>query len=389
MADGLGRQSVELIKTFQEDHIINFYRTRKKRQRGYNDVDPKVIPILKKQYKEAGKIILVEDYECFHPYKLQKILGKTKNREEHILLAYTMFESSKAPREWIEVLNKFFDAIIVPDPYQVMVFQSSGANIPVFSLPLGLYLEEYLKLPLKKEKRRPFTFASFSSLDPRKNHMALIRAFSKAFGNTAEVQLRLHFRYEGRGMRESLQQEIGRLGLFNVTITSGPLPQKDYIQAFQSIDCYMNLSKGEGFSIQPREAMALGIPVIVSDNTSQHTIAESQLVKAVPAKIKEPAYYPHIKQFCGSFYLFHIDEAADAMRDVYLHYEKYLAKGQEARNWAAQYDFAQLKKYYQNLIKPKQILFGDKNEITEEYLMTSSFPLFEKYRKLTSANSLN
>src|SRR5690554_3922700 len=87
MADGLGRQSVELIKTFQEDHIINFYRTRKKRQRGYNDVDPKVIPILKKQYKEAGKIILVEDYECFHPYKLQKILGKTKNREEHILLA--------------------------------------------------------------------------------------------------------------------------------------------------------------------------------------------------------------------------------------------------------------------------------------------------------------
>ena len=58
-----------------------------------------------------------------------------------------------------------------------------------------------------------------------------------------------------------------------------------YIEFISTFDCYVNLSKGEGFSIPPRESLALGIPCIISDNTAHKTICDSGLVLPVTSKI--------------------------------------------------------------------------------------------------------
>ncbi|GAB4187843.1 MAG: hypothetical protein Tsb0015_07070 [Simkaniaceae bacterium] len=385
MADGLGRQSVELIKTFKDDVRVSFHKTRGDREKSYEDVDSQIISLLNRKYKKPGKILIFEDYEYFNKPKIEKILTKIKDRKKHIFLAYTMFESTMAPKNWIEIFNEYFDAIVVPDPYQIEIFQSSGIKIPVFCLPLGLYLNEYMEQPLKREKNNPFIFANFSSFDPRKNHIGLVRAFAKAFGNSQDVLLKLNFRFNVFGTKEAVLEEINRLGLSNVKISGKSLPKKEYIEAFKDVDCYVNLSKGEGFSIQPREAMALGIPVIVTDNTSQHTIAQTKLVRAVPSKIQEPAYFPHIDQLCGFHFNFEVDDAAAALQDVYINYEKYLSHAKAARNWAKQYEFSNLKKYYRSLIMPAKIVLGEKNEITENYLMTNSKNLYEKYKNLSKS----
>ncbi len=383
MADGLGRQSVELIKTFKDDVKVSFHRTRGDREQGFDDVEPYIIPLLTKKYKRPGKVIIFEDYEYFNEKKIHKILKRSKNRDHHILIAYTMFESTKIPIEWTGILNKHFDVIVVPDPYLVEVYQNSGVTVPIFCLPLGLYLDDYMEQPLKKHKNHPFVFANYSSFDPRKNQLGLVRAFAKAFGNQENVILKLNFRAGAPFINETILEEINRLGLSNVQVTGNALPKREYIEAFKDIDCYVNLAKGEGFSIQPREAMALGIPVIVSDNTSQQTIAKTNLVRAVASKIKEPAYFPHVDQFCGYYFNFEIDQAAEALLDVYENYEKFLSYAKEARDWVKQYEFSNLKKHYQSLIKPRKLILGDRNEIHEDYFMTNSLELYQKYQRIT------
>ena len=45
----------------------------------------------------------------------------------------------------------------------------------------------------------------------------------------------------------------------------------------------------------------------------------------------------------------------------------------------SQYSWNNLKYRYLNLVKPKKIILGDKNEVTDDYFMTNSKKLYRKY----------
>ena len=60
-----------------------------------------------------------------------------------------MFESSKIPNEWANILNNYFDIVVVPDSYLIEIYKNSGVNLPIFVLPLSISIEELLKLPKK------------------------------------------------------------------------------------------------------------------------------------------------------------------------------------------------------------------------------------------------
>jgi len=115
--------------------------------------------------------------------------------------------------------------------------------------------------------------------------------------------------------------------LENVFFSELCFDEPAYIEMFKTVDCYVTLSKGEGFSIQPREAMAMGIPVIATNISSQKTICESQLVKSVSAPFLEPAVFWE-DQVYGYFSECSIDEATEAFIDIYNNYDFYLEKAQ-------------------------------------------------------------
>lgn len=378
MGDGIGRQSVELMQLLKDEFSIAFVPTR---PMDLTDVPEDIVPMLVPEQKRCkSKVALIEDVVRMPGHSPWKKLVK-RTSPDQIRIAYTMQESTRIPPDWVYILNGHFDAVAVPDAFLIDVFKNSGVEIPVFEVPLGLYLGPFYKEPLRKKARRPMVFGNLSSCIERKNQLTLIKGFKKAFGNRDDVSLRINYRYGDDHVILPIREELLKSGVQNVHFTKLPLDSAAYLNFFKSLDCYVSLSRAEGFSIQPREAMALGIPAIVTDNTAQSTICKSGFVCSVASNILEPAVYTGWGTF-GKRFDCTIDDVASAFLDMFENYETYLAKTAEAREWVQKYEFKNLKKIYLNLIKPKNVILGDENKITEEYLMTTSQSLYDKYKKL-------
>ena len=380
MADGIARQTAELAEVLVKDFDVNIYARHVVRK----DLSRTVRKLVDKRDRRLGKVVIFEESLWDRGLDIGRIL-ETVSHDGQLRIAYSMLESTRIPTEWVMQLNLYYDAVAVPDAFLIEAYQKSGVKIPVFELPLGLDLSSFLQAPLKKEKNPVMVFANFSTALDRKNQITLIRAFAKVLGNVEDASLHINCRDGDIEVKEAIYAELVKQGCSNIYFSECKLRKDAYLKLFQSIDCYVSLSKGEGFSIQPRESMALGIPTIVSNNTGQATICKSQLVKSVESAILEPARYFKRNIISGHRFNCEVDDAAAAIYDVYQNYESYLQKGQAARAWVASYDYSNehLQKLYKTLVAPKKVLLGNENRIEEDCLITSSQALYEKYQKLS------
>ena len=386
--DGEGRQPVDLMTILEKTTSISFLRVgHRLSPREISLYTPGVQKALRRSGVKYPGRVLIHEYmlKCPPSNKVEKgaywrrfhLPQKTKRQ---VRFAYTMFESTQLPKDWVHILNTSFDGAIVPDPFLVKVYQKSGVNIPIFVLPLGRDFSKFLSAPLKSTKGMPFTFANFSACNARKNLLKLVQAFGDAFGNNPDVQLRLGWRWVDGKLPKSIFAEVAARGLTNVTIDQHAFDAEAYFERFQTVDCYVNIATGEGFSIQPREAMALGIPVIATDNTAQITICNSGLVRAVPSSSPIPALYPFPGDF-GEQYQCRTEDVSKALLDVYSDYEFYLQKSTQAREWASAYQFTNMTPLYRALVKPAQVVLGGTNEISANgTITTTSKALVRKYR---------
>lgn len=383
MKDGIGRQAVELAYICLKNQLPVEILTKNVSPQ---DVPGRVKKVVKKDKKNRllpkGHIVIYEHTIASKQDVKRRMRGEKK--PDQLRMAYSMLESSAIPGEWVEIFNSLFDAVVVPDKYLVEVYKKSGVLCPVFELPLAVKLKDFLQEPLKHKKNDPMVFANFSSCIDRKNHIQLIRAFKKAFGDRRDVLLRINCRSADKEVYDEIKEELSKNPALNVKFTIGKPSRSGYLDLFKNIDCYVNLAKGEGFSIQPREAMAMGIPVIVTNNTAQTTICNSGLAKAVKADRIEPAFFFKEGVPCGYQYNCDVDEAAQALLDVYNNYPKYLEKSKEARSWASFYDYNsdRIIQLYKTLVDPKKLELGAENLIKEDVLITDSFEFYEKYSQI-------
>ncbi|MDR3646458.1 MAG: glycosyltransferase [Candidatus Babeliales bacterium] len=369
--DGLGRIPIGLINSFERDLKINVIPTRNYKDQG--KYIPKSVSV--NNINNKTNVSILTDVVFYNKIPTYHVIPSNSK----IKIAYSMFETTAIPEEWVKVLNKEFDAVVVPDSYLITVYNNAGVNIPIFMLPLGLNLHKFLSRPQKNKMNKSFTFGTTVAYHERKNHELLIKSFIEEFGNSKDFILKINGRsFDNNNLLTKLQKLCKNYN--NIILTSNILTQEEYIEFMSSLDCFINISKGEGYSVPPRESLALGIPCILSNNTAQKSICNTGYIREVDSKILEPAFY---KQYgsdqIGYFFNSTILDIRKAMRGVYLNYNKYLALADLGKSWVQQYTWYSLKPLYLNLIKPKKIILGDKNLVTEEYLMTSSKKLYEKY----------
>ncbi|CDK30753.1 glycosyltransferase [Candidatus Babela massiliensis] len=369
--DGLGRLPIGFIENFQNKLKINFIDTKNfSLNMSFGKITDKVIKIVNDKDKRPGKVGLLFDGLW------NNIIPKLPNTT--IKIAYSMFESTQIPQEWVNNLNNYFDSVVVPAPFLVEVYKNSGVNIPIFYLPIGMYLEEFLNSPIKIKQNIPFVFGTSAAYHPFKNQELLLNSFISKFANNANFKLRIHAK--GETENSNLRKIIKTNNIHNVEIISKFLSPSEYIDFLKSLDCYVLVSRGEGFSLTPREALAMGIPCILSNNTAHKVLCQTSYVKAVNSNIKQLADYSFI---FGKIYGYNFDtdqkDLEDALMDVYLNYNKYLRAAHQGREWVKQYLYKNLANKYVNLIKPKKIILGNKNIITDNGLMTNSKKLYDKY----------
>lgn len=382
--DGIGKHPIIILEALGNEVSANFVNTLKTSSK--KEVPPTTEKAIKNSDPSAGKIALLTDILGDNCRKPATFIPK----DSIIKLAFSVFETTRIPHLWVETLNKEFDAVIVPDKFLSKVYHHSGVKIPIFVLPFPMMLKSYYSYPLhSKQPSNPFVFGDASA---NKNPAILIESFLKAFGNNPKVQLKLRASGLYPETRETIDRMISQFGSTNISYEEGKIDLHQFINCLSSYDCYVNLSKGEGFSFIPREALALGLPVIIPNNTASSTICESGYVRIVPSSKKVhplPVYKKLFDdEYLGNQYDCEVDDVVNALRDVYSHYEEYIEKARMGRKWVDRYNCENplMKNLYITLIKPKKVILGKKNIIQDGTIMTTSQDLFVKYQLILGSN---
>ena len=343
---GLGKITYGLIDQLSDEFLIDYYPS------SIYSLDDDPYKISKKVHeidvetlsnKQSGIFLYIESVQVLEEDDCYENLSK-----DIIKYAYSMIESTMLPAKAVEKLNTYFDAVIVPDKFLIDVYKNSGVTIPIICIPTGLYLDKFFLLSLKNNVGTPFVFGCVATRYERKNLKKLITCFNDLYGNNKKYLLKIHAAdYFQDGLLESL---VKSLGAENIIISADVFDEDAYVEFMHSLDCYVLISKGEGFSNTPREAMAAGIPVIVSYNTGHSTLVDSGYVSAVECYAVEADYQGFIKgvisnkQFDCTY-----SDVKNALQNMINNYSFYQKQREKARNWVRHYSWQALKDSYTKL----------------------------------------
>lgn len=145
-----------------------------------------------------------------------------------------------------------------------------GLKAPNLVIPNGIFLEEFSELPAKGffaqrvpqlNGKRVILF--LSRLHTKKGLDILADAFNLIARSHPDVDLVVAG--PDGGARESLVSQINQLGITDRVHLVGPLYGADKLRALVDASCFCLPSHQEGFSVAITEAMACGLPVVVSD----------------------------------------------------------------------------------------------------------------------------
>lgn len=377
---GLGGIGIGIIDILKNDIKINHFALSDPSQ--YGGIPKDVVEILQNTDTTPGNVALL-----YWPVYTQDEYAVANSVKSHIRIAFSMLESTKIPEKWVQNFNQNFDAVILPDEWLKEVYLSCGVTVPLFVLPHGICLENFLNESIRDTPATPFRFGSSAVFTDRKNQHLLIDAFQAEFAGDTSVELVIHGGKGSIDYFKAAKKKIEECPVPSISIiANNTLSRKQYLEFMKSIDCYVLVSKGEGFSITPREALALGIPTIVSNNTAHKTICDSGYVSGVPSEILHKALYPRVLGLgdCGHDFNCTIEDVRKELRKVHSNFAKHKEIATKGREWARGYLWANLKKRFLTLVKPKKVIYGTENVIGEDFLMTDSKELYNKYCDFTS-----
>jgi glycosyltransferase involved in cell wall biosynthesis len=231
-------------------------------------------------------------------------------------IGHHMFEACPLPPDWVPVLNRCA-AIWTPAQWNVEVFRESGVTAPVFVAGYGV--NDNLFHPMRRERSddEPYTFlwAGTSlgdgvNLGDRKGGELVIKAFRGLNLPNARLILKV-----------TIGSTVRRVsGDPRIMIISSNLGELEYAALIASADCFVYPSRGEGFGLQPLEAMAAGLPVIAPAYSGMADFIESETAIVLPVRGEMEAHlYKRIYDYPCVWADIRVDDVADRMRWAYDH----------------------------------------------------------------------
>lgn len=310
----------------------------------------------------SGRVVpTVESPEGFAVYFFTDVLWNGVRDENYRMvpdsgfrIAHVAYDSDAMPPEWVIILNERFDLMLGMSTHLEDVARSSGVTIPVGTLPLGLDLE-----PLLSARYSPpavkVRFGTLSAFHERKGLDVLVDAFIETFGASEDVELVVHSNLAMGDVYSRVTDRVERSGVTNVILSHGNLSVQGKNSLLRSFDVYVNASGGEGYSIGPREAMALGLPLVLSDIPAHQDLSGVPGVFLVTPSHRVPARYPEIdNRVFGTQVQFNrrtIGAALKEARDFALSpVADFTSHSRKSR--AAQFSLTTTEKDYRELVDP-------------------------------------
>jgi len=270
-------------------------------------------------------------------------------------IAHFCFDSDELPTEWVYALNNRFDAAYVPTMSQQALAIQSGVRIPVGVLPIALPIESLLARPLRPigSKVRVGTITAFHE---RKELERLVRAFIDEFKGRDDVELVIHSNLAFGDSFDRLSKVIEGLELPIVTLSNASLSVGERDNLLDSFDVFVNCSRGEGYSIGAREALALGKVLVLSDLGAHRDLVDAPGVFAVPIEHLMPARYPEIdNRIFGRQQRVSVAGLREGLKAAvsFVGTDKFVPTARARRQRAADFSFTKLSIEYASLIDPE------------------------------------
>lgn len=183
----------------------------------------------------------------------------------HYNIGYWHWELPVFPREWLGNYD-YLHEVWVPSRF-VFDALNATARKPVVRIPHGISLS-----PSPTASRRQFGLPEgrflflmmydMFSRQARKNPESVIRAFAKAFGDSAPVALVIKVMNADKHRREyaALRQMLAQIP--NVIVLDKTLSRQEVYDLESVCDSFVSLHRSEGFGLGLAESMYLGKPVI-------------------------------------------------------------------------------------------------------------------------------
>jgi len=188
------------------------------------------------------------------------------------IIGYGTFENIEIPQEWINVLQKN-DNVIAPSLFNFNSFSAKLDN--VVYIPHCLNFSEYSYY--NRRDISPYLFLYFGTWKNRKNYDILLRAFIEEF-NSENVELVLKVHNEALKSPEKsisrISKQLGKTG--KIRVESQILKDEEISSYLRQFNCLVSPTLGEGFGYPGLQAMASGLPIIITNHSGCTEYANSE-----------------------------------------------------------------------------------------------------------------
>lgn len=272
-----------------------------------------------------------------------------------IHFAHLCFDSDHLPPEWVWRLNHHFEGAFVPSTQQQEVAIRSGVRTPVSVLPIALPIEGLLARPFRGSTDT-VRFGTISAYHERKELERLVVAFRRVFQGRRDVELVIHSNLVNRSVLEQVRTAASGAHAPKVTLSSAAMSPDSRDDLLESFDVFVNCSRGEGYSIGAREALALGKALVLSEIGAHGDLIGLPGVHRIPAEVPTVARYPEIdnRVFGLQARVRQADlESMLVAAHEFVTGDDYRSTARARRLRAADFSFARLSLEYASVVDPR------------------------------------
>jgi glycosyltransferase involved in cell wall biosynthesis len=190
-----------------------------------------------------------------------------------VRLLHLAWEESAIPDALAALMNLHLDGVLAPSKYCQRVIRNSGVRVPIAVIGHGIDHSGILPRAIGGRVKRgpaanslPFTFLHISSGLARKGIEELITAHCLAFSSRDPVLLVIKtFDNPDNTVDAWLERLTGASRYAPaIQVVAGELDQREMDFLYHVGDALVLPSRGEGFNLPAAEAMARGLPVILT-----------------------------------------------------------------------------------------------------------------------------
>jgi len=168
---------------------------------------------------------------------------------------------------------------------------------------------------------KPFTFLHIGEPQYRKNGQLVVDAFTELFGNNPRFRLVMKC---GKINSTRIYDENTKMSLgspqslySNIVSIDDILTEEQLLGLYHESHCFLYPSAGEGFGLQPLEALATGMPTICTSNWAEYAEFINVPIEGVLSESPWQDVHP------GDTFNVTVDQIKSAMLDMVENYDEY------------------------------------------------------------------